>query len=186
MKRRSLLPTSCWLFAYLPSMNTTWTCSACFLLYTANLFYLSFDLELGERYIRKKDRSLYYLHVVYRKIQKLKNIKYILSIYYIWKTIRFRKPRIRRRDPSRWPRGTLYPRKLALTSPTSRGRSVGIVHLRNQATGFFYDIWYIVWYEMILSYILSTIFCYTNNCLVSHPYLNPMKPRVRQAILSYL
>jgi hypothetical protein len=41
-----------------------------------------------------------------------------------------------RRDPTRWPRGTLYPQKLALTSPTSGGRSVGIVHLRTQATDF--------------------------------------------------
>jgi hypothetical protein len=32
-----------------------------------------------------------------------------------------------RRDPSCWPRGTLYPHKLALTSPTSGSRSVGIV-----------------------------------------------------------
>jgi hypothetical protein len=31
------------------------------------------------------------------------------------------------RDPSRWPRDTLYPQKLALTSPASGGRSVGIV-----------------------------------------------------------
>jgi hypothetical protein len=30
-------------------------------------------------------------------------------------------------DPSRSPRGTLYPQKLALTSSTSGGRSVGIV-----------------------------------------------------------
>jgi hypothetical protein len=30
-----------------------------------------------------------------------------------------------RRDPSRWQRGTLYPQKLALTSQTSGGRSVG-------------------------------------------------------------
>jgi hypothetical protein len=30
-------------------------------------------------------------------------------------------------DPSRWPRGTLYPQKLALTSTTSDSRSVGIV-----------------------------------------------------------
>jgi hypothetical protein len=29
-----------------------------------------------------------------------------------------------RRDPSRWPRGTFYLQKLALTSPTSGGRSV--------------------------------------------------------------
>jgi hypothetical protein len=39
-----------------------------------------------------------------------------------------------RRNPSRWPRGTLYPWKLALTSPTSSGRSVGIVRSRTQAT----------------------------------------------------
>jgi hypothetical protein len=42
-----------------------------------------------------------------------------------------------RKDPSRWPRGTLYPQKLALTSPTSGGRSVGIVHSRTQKTDFF-------------------------------------------------
>jgi hypothetical protein len=44
-----------------------------------------------------------------------------------------------RRDPSRWPRGTLYPQKLAVTSPTSSGRSVGIGRSRTQATEFF--IW---------------------------------------------
>jgi hypothetical protein len=32
-----------------------------------------------------------------------------------------------RGDPLRWPRDTLYKQKLALTSPTSGGRSVGIV-----------------------------------------------------------
>jgi hypothetical protein len=41
-----------------------------------------------------------------------------------------------RRDPSCWPRGTLYPQKLALTSRTSCGRSVGIVHPRTKATEF--------------------------------------------------
>jgi hypothetical protein len=35
-----------------------------------------------------------------------------------------------RRDPSSWPRGTLYQQKLALTSPTIGGLSVGIVHSR--------------------------------------------------------
>jgi hypothetical protein len=39
-------------------------------------------------------------------------------------------------DPSRWPRGTLYPQKLALTSPTNGGRSVGIVRSRTEATEF--------------------------------------------------
>jgi hypothetical protein len=41
-----------------------------------------------------------------------------------------------RRDPSSWPRGTLYQRKLALTLPTSGGRSIGIVRSRTQTTEF--------------------------------------------------
>jgi hypothetical protein len=41
-----------------------------------------------------------------------------------------------RGDPLRWPRDTLYPQKLTLTSPTSGGRSVGIVRLRAKATEF--------------------------------------------------
>jgi hypothetical protein len=36
--------------------------------------------------------------------------------------------------PLRWPRDTLYPQKLALTSPTYGGRSVGIVRLRTKTT----------------------------------------------------
>jgi hypothetical protein len=35
---------------------------------------------------------------------------------------------------NRWPHDTLYPQKLALTSPTSSGRSVGIVLSRTKAT----------------------------------------------------
>jgi hypothetical protein len=35
-----------------------------------------------------------------------------------------------RRDPSLWPRGTLYPQKLALTSPASGCRSMGIVRYK--------------------------------------------------------
>jgi hypothetical protein len=38
------------------------------------------------------------------------------------------------RDPSHWPCCTLYPKKLALNSPTSGGRSVGIVRSRTQVT----------------------------------------------------
>jgi hypothetical protein len=41
-----------------------------------------------------------------------------------------------RRDPSRWPRGTLYPQKLAVTSLTSGGRSVGFVRSRTLAKEF--------------------------------------------------
>jgi hypothetical protein len=39
-----------------------------------------------------------------------------------------------RRDPSRLLRGTLYPHKLALYSPTSGGPSVGIVRSQTQVT----------------------------------------------------
>jgi hypothetical protein len=38
------------------------------------------------------------------------------------------------RDPTRWPRGTLYPEKLSLTSPVP----VGIVRWKTQTTEFFY------------------------------------------------
>jgi hypothetical protein len=41
-----------------------------------------------------------------------------------------------RRVPSRWPRGTLSPQKLEITSPTSGGRSVGIVRSRTQTVEF--------------------------------------------------
>jgi hypothetical protein len=40
-----------------------------------------------------------------------------------------------RGDPLRWPRDTLYPLKLALTLPTSGGRSVGIVRFRTTSHG---------------------------------------------------
>jgi hypothetical protein len=39
-------------------------------------------------------------------------------------------------DPLHWPLNTLYLQKLTLTSPTSGGRSVGIVHLRTKAMEF--------------------------------------------------
>jgi hypothetical protein len=42
-----------------------------------------------------------------------------------------------RGDSLRWPRDTLYPLKLALTSPTSGGHSVGIVRWRTKAPEFF-------------------------------------------------
>jgi hypothetical protein len=47
-----------------------------------------------------------------------------------------------RGNPLRWPRDTLYPQKLALTSPTSGGRSVCIVRLRTKTMEFslVYDI----------------------------------------------
>jgi hypothetical protein len=41
-------------------------------------------------------------------------------------------------DLLRWPRDTLYPLKLALSSQTSGGRLVGIVHWRTKAPYFFW------------------------------------------------
>jgi hypothetical protein len=41
-----------------------------------------------------------------------------------------------RKNSSRWQRGTLYPQKLAPTSPTSGGRSVGILRSLAKATEF--------------------------------------------------
>jgi hypothetical protein len=42
-----------------------------------------------------------------------------------------------RRDPLRWQSDTLHLQKLALTSPTSGGLSVGIVRSRTKATELF-------------------------------------------------
>jgi hypothetical protein len=41
-----------------------------------------------------------------------------------------------RGDTLRWPRDTLYPQELVLTSPTCGGRSVGVVRLRTENTEF--------------------------------------------------
>jgi hypothetical protein len=43
------------------------------------------------------------------------------------------------RDLSCWPRGTLYPQELALTSPTSDGRSVGTICSWTEAMEFFFS-----------------------------------------------
>jgi hypothetical protein len=51
------------------------------------------------------------------------------------------------RDPSRWPRGTLYPQNLALTSLTSGCRSVDIVRSGTQATEFSYFFHYSPYYH---------------------------------------
>jgi hypothetical protein len=55
-----------------------------------------------------------------------------------------------RRDPSRWPRGTLCPQTSSLASQLSGGLSVGIVRSLTQATEFF-NIMY-----LCLSCIYST------------------------------
>jgi hypothetical protein len=54
-----------------------------------------------------------------------------------------------RRDQSRWPRDTLFPQKLALTSLTSGGRSVGIVPSRTEPTECFCLLW------VLFKYVIS-------------------------------
>jgi hypothetical protein len=64
-----------------------------------------------------------------------------------------------RRYPSRWPRGTLYPQKLTLTSPTSCFCSVGIVRSRTQDMEYTYYIilhYIILWIQGVQTRICST------------------------------
>jgi hypothetical protein len=53
-----------------------------------------------------------------------------------------------RGDPLRWPRDTLYPQKLALTLPTSGGRSVGVVCLRTKGHGGFLYLWLVTYRQL--------------------------------------
>jgi hypothetical protein len=65
--------------------------------------------------LKIKEKDLGYFNSVLKKLTDLESREYCL------------------RDPSRWPRGTLSTQNLVLTSPTSSGRSVGIVLSRTQA-----------------------------------------------------
>jgi hypothetical protein len=60
-------------------------------------------------------------------------------------------------NPLRWPRDTLYQLKLALTSPTGSGRSVGIVRLRTKDTVFVC----LDWIQVILATIHSVTFVFS-------------------------
>jgi hypothetical protein len=64
-----------------------------------------------------------------------------------------------RGDSLCWPRGTLYPQTLALTSQTRAGRSVGIVRSRSQATeSFFISIIIVVDNPRTCSYSSRLVF----------------------------
>jgi hypothetical protein len=60
------------------------------------------------------------------------------------------------KDSSRWRRGTFYPQKLVLTSPTSGGRSVGIVRSRTQVTEFSFSLWFEV-LTAVMNVVISEI-----------------------------
>jgi hypothetical protein len=80
-----------------------------------------------------------------------------------------------RRDPSRWPRGTLYPQKLTITSPTSCGRSVGIVRSRGLRSWscFFYvsRSKKVIFFLALFLYFLSSPFCFPIRLSLLTPFL---------------
>jgi hypothetical protein len=64
-------------------------------------------------------------------------------------------------DPLRWPRDTLYPQMLALSSLISGGRSVVIVSSRTKATEFsfsFFSMHYKMLQDLFTNSICGTIF----------------------------
>jgi hypothetical protein len=74
-------------------------------------------------------------------------------------------------DPLRWPRDILYPQKLALTSPTNGGRSVGIVSSRAQATEFVY-YYAEIHLSQPLPNILRFVSCsYEQSIVLGHRYI---------------
>jgi hypothetical protein len=80
------------------------------------------------------------------------------------KRVRSRNREYGRRDPSRWPRGTLCPQELVLTSPTSCGSSVGIVRSRTQATEFSFIYICIHTQQLHLAYrLLQNVLSGSNN-----------------------
>jgi hypothetical protein len=64
-----------------------------------------------------------------------------------------------RRDLSHWPRGTLYPQKLAITSPTSGSRSVDIVRSQTQTIEFSFSFY--VW--LLMSVFVSGVYWIDNS-----------------------
>jgi len=65
----------------------------------------------------------------------------------------------------------LYPQKLALTSPTGGGRSVGIVRVRTKATEFFYIVCYFFSAKCILFHN-SNVF---GSCIIHILYTGVLK-----------
>jgi hypothetical protein len=54
----------------------------------------------------------------------------------------------------------LYPQKLAITLPTSGGRSVSIVRSRTQTMEFFLFCFYFVWIDCLAKQLEPTGVCY--------------------------
>jgi hypothetical protein len=97
---------------------------------------------------------------------------FFLFTIYLHYMLRSRKEINGRGDPLRWPRDTpLYPQKLALTSPTGGGRSVGIVRSRTKAMEFsFYMLHYYLVILHALLYISLQFCTFSIYSMVTFPY----------------
>ena len=60
----------------------------------------------------------------------------------------------------------LYPQKLALTSPTGSGRSVGIVRSRTKATEFSLVLVYVMYSYCYVCFVLGILFYCVALCIV--------------------
>jgi hypothetical protein len=60
-------------------------------------------------------------------------------------------------DPSRRPRYKLYPQKMALTSPTSGGRSVDILRSRTKVMGFRKHCANVAWEEWPINIVSAAL-----------------------------
>jgi hypothetical protein len=71
-------------------------------------------------------------------------------------------------DPLLWPHDTLCLQKLALTSPISGGRSIGIVRLRTKATEFSFFIWRLFNWNPLMCLVFWFIFVFVTEYLLSN------------------
>jgi hypothetical protein len=87
-------------------------------------------------------------------------IRHVSAVYYHYQALFFSGTIERREyvrtDSSLWPRGTLYPQNLSLTSLTSGGRSVGIVRLWTAATEFFiFPLFSVIPYIFVVAFSVN-------------------------------
>jgi hypothetical protein len=88
-----------------------------------------------------------------------------------------------RGDPLCWPRGTLYRQKLAVTSPTSGGRSVGIILLRAKATEFVcikINYWHAVCSAVSLAMALHHLLFFSNSLSLNPGFLGALRSGTRE------
>jgi hypothetical protein len=76
-----------------------------------------------------------------------------------------------RGDPLHWQRNTLYQQKLALTSPTSGGRSVCMVRLRPKATEFVYVYEYIYVYVCVYVCARARVYIYSSQIMTTGSFV---------------